>query len=311
MVEIINKNVAGGIAGRRPGKPRGAVIHNDYGAMTPKDYVAWLAKRKANGQLNLGFAQYYINRSQIARIEDTYNEAWHTANKEGNEWYLGYEVVESYGNTVTDADFIENENMTFMQVAEDFHYYGLKPNTTTIKLHKQFSSTSCPHKSWELHGRSNTSVQNYFIKKVKEYMNLGKTVDQMIKTTTKKVVVITGYGHVENEGWIPMNNEMIGTTGKSLRLEAFNLIAKVNGKSVNVSGAVHIQDLGDVAVNTNLFGTMGLLKRIEAVKFNIDSAVEYRVHQETSGWSKWVKNNAWCGVKGKEKQIEAIQFRTV
>ena len=311
MVEIINKNVAGGIAGRRSGKPKGAVIHNDYGAMTPKDYVAWLAKRKANGQLNLGFAQYYINRKQIARIEDTFNKAWHTATNEGNAWYLGYEVTQSFGEVVTDAEFIENENMTFMQVAEDFHFYDLKPNTITIRLHKQFSSTSCPHRSWELHGRSNSSVQNYFINKVKHYMTLGKTVNEMIKKENSKNIIITGYGHVENLGWEPMHNLTIGTTGKSLRLEAFNLVIKVNGKDVIAKGAVHIEDFGDVAVNTNLFGTMGLKKQLEGVKVNIDPSVEYRVHQQTSGWSGWAKNNTWCGIKGKRKQIEAIQFRTV
>ncbi|WP_051910492.1 N-acetylmuramoyl-L-alanine amidase [Carnobacterium pleistocenium] len=311
MVEIINKNVAGGIAGRRSGNPKGAVIHNDYGAMTPKDYVSWLAKRKANGQLNLGFAQYYINRDQIARIEDTFNKAWHTATNEGNGWFLGYEVTQSFGDVVTDAEFIENENMTFMQVAEDFHFYGLKPNTTTIRLHKQFSSTSCPHRSWELHGWSNSSVQNYFVKKVKEYMNLGKTVDQMIKATNKKVVIIAGSGHIETEGWKTMNNLTVGMTGKSRRLEAFNLIVKVDGKPVNVKGSLHIEDLGDVTNNTNLFGTMGISKRIESVKLNIDAAIEYRVHQQSSGWSKWTKNNQWCGIKGKRKRIEAIQFRVV
>lgn len=311
MVKVINKTVTGGVAGRRSGNPKGAIIHNDYGAMTPEEYIAWLARRKAAGQLSKGFAHYYINRDQIARVENTYNKAWHASNPEGNAWYLGYEVVESFGKTVTDAEFIENENMVFMQVAEDFHFYGIKPNTTTIRLHKQFSSTSCPHKSWELHGRSNASVQKYFIDKVKHYMNLGKTVNEMIKKESGKNIIITGYGHVEDLGWQPMDKLTLGTTGKSLRLEAFNLVIKVNGKDVLPKGSVHVQDIGDAAVNTNLFGTMGLTKQLEAVKLNIDSAVEYRVHQQTTGWSGWAKNNTWCGVKGKNKRIEAVQFRIV
>ena len=74
-----------------------------------------------------------------------------------------------------------NEDMVLRQVAEDFHFYGLKPNTSTIKLHKEFTSTSCPHRSWDLHGKSNASVKAHFINRVAHYMSLGKTVEEMLK----------------------------------------------------------------------------------------------------------------------------------
>ena len=181
VTKINRDDIINGKAGKRPGKPKGAVIHNDYGAMSPQEYVKWLIRRKASGQLNLGFAPYYINSSAILRADNTNNKAWHTANNEGNIWYLGYEVTESYYGIIGDKEFIKNEDMTLRQVAEDFHYYGLKPNRDTVRLHKQFSSTSCPHRSWDLHGKSTNAVKDYFIKKVANYMNLGKTVEEMLK----------------------------------------------------------------------------------------------------------------------------------
>lgn len=191
VIKINRDDIINGKAGKRPGKPKGAVIHNDYGAMSPEEYAPWLLKRKANGQLGLGFAPYYSNRLAILRADNTNNKAWHTANNEGNIWYLGYEVVESYYGIISDKDFILNEDMTLRQVAEDFHFYGLKPNRNTIKLHKEFSSTSCPHRSWDLHGKSTNAVKDYFINKIAHYMSLGKTVEDMLKKEGVSVPVAT------------------------------------------------------------------------------------------------------------------------
>lgn len=181
VTRINRDDIINGKAGKRPGKPKGGVVHNDYGAMTPRQYVAWLIARRKEGRLGLGFAPYYINSEAILRADNTNNKAWHTANNEGNIWYLGYEVVQSYYGIISDKEFIKNEDMTLRQVAEDFHYYGLKPNRDTIRLHSQFSSTSCPHRSWDLHGKTTNSVKDYFIAKVARYMSLGKTVEEMLK----------------------------------------------------------------------------------------------------------------------------------
>lgn len=181
-VKKINRDdIINGKAGKRPGKPKGAVFHNDYGAMTPEAYTPWLINRKKNGQLGLGFAPYYINRTSILRADNTNNKAWHTANNEGNTWYLGYEVTQSYYGIISDKEFMLNEDMTLRQMAEDFHYYGLKPNRNTVRLHKEFSSTSCPHRSWDLHGKSTNAVKDFLISKIAHYMSLGKTVEEMLK----------------------------------------------------------------------------------------------------------------------------------
>lgn len=177
MVEVINKSVCRGVAGRRSGRVKGVVIHNDAGSITAtaKAYLNSLGVM-TNSQLANGFAHYYIDRNTIVRTEDTYNMAWHTANSDGNANYIGYEVCQSYG--ASDKDFLANEQMVFKQVAEDLKYYGLPANRDTVRLHKEFVATACPHRSWELHGKSINSVKDYFIKEIKKYMNGGNTVSK-------------------------------------------------------------------------------------------------------------------------------------
>ena len=159
-----------GIAGKRPNPtPKGIVIHNDAGSIyaTATQYVNGLAVMSPT-QLANGFAHYYIDRNTIARVEDTFNAAWHTANPEGNLNYVGYEVCQSMG--ASDADFLANEQMTFKQVAEDMKFWGMHPNRDTVRLHKEFVPTACPHRSWELHGKETNAVKDYFISQIKKYM---------------------------------------------------------------------------------------------------------------------------------------------
>lgn len=169
--------------------PLGVIIHNDYGRMNALEYEGWL-RRSRVPKPDLGFAHYYIDRNTIARYVPTDKSAWHAGDGGkgvGNRRYIGYEVVQSLGpqyGEITQAQFIENENMTLRQAAEDLQFYKLKPNRTTVKLHNQFASTSCPHLSQSIHGRG-VKVQDYFIGRIKYYISLGKTVKEMIDNENK------------------------------------------------------------------------------------------------------------------------------
>ena len=177
MVQRINKSYLN-VGNLRSIK--GVVIHNDAGSAgaTAFWYVDWLAQRNKE----LGIAHYYIDRYTIFRAVDTYKIAYHTGDgvtrTSGNGNYIGYEVCQSMG--ASDADFIANENMTLMQVAEDMLFYKLPVNRDTVRLHREFIQTDCPHRSWELHGKSANAVKDYFIAKIKHYQSLGNTVDEMI-----------------------------------------------------------------------------------------------------------------------------------
>ena len=183
MVNIINHNIFNGIAGARPtNAPKYYVLHNDAGSKTAEGYIEWLQERYDNGKSDLGFAHYYIDRYSIVRVEETYNGAWSAANPDANLYSLSYEVTQQF--STSDDEFIENENMVLMQMAEDMTFYGATPNYDNIKFHNEFSATSCPERSLKLHGGDNDSLRDYVIEKITYYQSLGSTVQEMIDNDT-------------------------------------------------------------------------------------------------------------------------------
>lgn len=159
------------------------VIHNDAGSMTPEQYVNWLRNRDKS----LGIAHYYCNRNTIARVIDTFNIGYHTGDWWSNCRSIGYEVCESM--KVSDEEFLQNEDMTLMQAAEDLIYYGLPINTQTVRLHHEFVPTTCPHRSMELHGNSTDSVKEYFVNRMRYFATLGNTVEEMLGQVSEEPTV--------------------------------------------------------------------------------------------------------------------------
>ena len=170
------------------GKPKGAIIHNDAGRMSALDYITWLkmARTPNTSKAELGFANYYIDRNDIVRVATTTIGGYAAANPYYNKNFLHYEVCQQLG--ANNADWLANERAVFMQVAEDFHYYGLKPSMETIVLHHDISrtGTSCPKRSMQTHGGSYPAVRKYFINQVAYYMSLGKTVKDMVNALNNK-----------------------------------------------------------------------------------------------------------------------------
>lgn len=168
------KDYGKGFAGARGSwKPKGVVIHNTAGkGDTALGYLnSVIPNRVRNEQMQLGYTHYYIDSQNVVQVADTRDGAWHTANAEGNMNYVGYEVCDSYG---AEKDFLANEQATFKQIAEDMNFWGIKPNRNTVRLHREFYATACPHRSWELHGKDVNKVKDYFISQIKKYMEEDK-----------------------------------------------------------------------------------------------------------------------------------------
>lgn len=153
-----------GIAGRRNGKVKGVVIHNDAGSNAANGafYKGYINNNNAAN----GFAHYYVASDGIVQIENEANMAWHTANPDGNANFIGIEACQSMGNL---AQFLDNEKRALKLAAEILKRHGLQANTTTVRLHNTFSPTACPHRSQEQHGAGN-ATQAYFIAEIKKYM---------------------------------------------------------------------------------------------------------------------------------------------
>lgn len=155
-----------GVAGRRGRNPAGVVVHNDAASVnaTAAYYRAWLPTHNAAN----GFAHYYVCSDGIYQAELETNMAWHTANSNGNANYVGIEACQSFAGQ---AIYLNNEERSFKLAAEVLKRYGLRPNKTTVMLHKQFSATACPHRSSELHGVLVSAVQEYHIARITAYMD--------------------------------------------------------------------------------------------------------------------------------------------
>ncbi|CRV35082.1 SH3 domain-containing protein [Staphylococcus saprophyticus] len=77
--------------------------------------------------------------------------------------------------------FLANEQASFQEAARLLNKWGLKANRNTIRLHMEFSQTSCPHRSMKLHTGFDPVTQgvpsqaiklklkDYFIKQIRAY----------------------------------------------------------------------------------------------------------------------------------------------
>lgn len=259
MVKQLNVNLIGGVAGRRAtSNPKGVVIHNDAGSLSAEQYVYDFLP---NHNLQAGFAHYYCDRNTVARVENTYNMAWHTASSEGNTWYVGYEVVQSM--SATDKEFLANEQATFKQVAEDLQFWGLPANRQTVRLHREFVATACPHRSWQLHGQSVNAVKDYFIEQIKLYMN-GTPTSVEVPRDEIEIKYVPNYGVLtfNRAGQSYLDSNLIfkhGTRWKSSGIELINnrpmyqvsLNMYVPKEFTNQAGLVEINAISGIdAVNS-------------------------------------------------------------
>lgn len=162
------------------GKPSLYVLHNDAGSMSARDYLSWLRTNRAPGtnKAALGFAHYYGDRNTMVRVQNTTRIAWAMGNYWANQRALSYEVCQQF--SASDAQWIANEDAVLMQMAEDMTFYGAKPNGNNIKFHHEYSSTSCPARSMQVHGRTE-QMRAYVIAKIQKYQSLGKTVSEMVR----------------------------------------------------------------------------------------------------------------------------------
>ena len=178
-IETINHTINYKMA-NRSGNVKGVVIHNTAGNATAKQDYNNL-RNASVARYEAGIAHYYIDRNTVWRAIDTYSVAWHVADANGNNSYIGYEVNESMN--ASNKDFMANEQAVFKKAAADMLYYGLPVNRDTVMLHNQFVPTACPHRSMAIHtgfdpvrqGAAPTNIKNqlkdYFIKEIKKYYN--------------------------------------------------------------------------------------------------------------------------------------------
>lgn len=126
--------------------------------------------------------------------------------------------------------------------------------------------------------------------------------------------------HVQNKGWLATTgvHAILGTTGKSLRLEDLRLRLP-NDADVGIQFDSWVQNRGwsGWIEEGKESGNTGKSLRMEAIKIRLTGArasyfdVMYRVHTEGFGWSGWTKNGQPAGFQGYGKRIEAVEVKMV
>lgn len=165
-------------------KPKSVVIHNDAGGSTGKQYENSLVNATTQRYQN-GVAHAYASKGYVWEGISEDKIAWHTGDGTGkgtgNHEAYGIEVCQSM--SASDAEFLKNEQTVFQFVADKLKKWGLPANRNTIRLHMEYVSTACPHRSMKLHtgfdpvksGRPSQAIMNklkdYFIKQIKSYMD--------------------------------------------------------------------------------------------------------------------------------------------
>ena len=123
---------------------------------------------------------------------------------------------------------------------------------------------------------------------------------------------------VASKGWLSQvsGRQVVGTTGQSLRMEAFKLSVE-SGVSGGIEYRAYIQDTGWQGWKRDgaIAGTEGESKRIEAIQIRLSGDlskyfdVYYQAHSERLGWLGWAKNGASAGTTKISLRLEA--FRVV
>ncbi|ERK32058.1 glucosaminidase domain-containing protein [Clostridium intestinale] len=143
---------------------------------------------------------------------------------------------------------------------------------------------------------------------------------KMIEAKAASDVSIGYSAHVQNIGdkQRVYDGQLMGTEGKSFRLEGINiaLINPISGMSIKYR--VHIQNIGWTNwLSSNQYaGTKGQSLRIEAIEIKLEGApgnyhVEYQAHVQDIGWQSWVKDGQTAGTTGQSKRVEALRVKLV
>jgi len=161
-------------------------------------------------------------------------------------------------------------------------------------------------------------------------------------TATTETANVQYRGHVQDYGDVPTNgtwvqeDNQLGTTGESKRIEGFK-IELTDGNTlpagtqirynVHVENEGWLHDKNDI-VNTGSWekdgafaGSVAKSQRVEAIEIVLTDAngvkldgysVQYMVHGEDYGWSQgWVADGAIAGTEGQSKRLEAIRIKIV
>ena len=125
--------------------------------------------------------------------------------------------------------------------------------------------------------------------------------------------------HVEDIGWQDYveDGAIIGTVGKSLRVESLKIQLKNVPSTAHIKYRVYVDGKGwtNYAQDGGQAGTTGQKRMIEAIQIEIEGldgyTIEYQAHVQNVGWQSWASNGMSAGTIEQGLRVEAARFRIV
>lgn len=286
------------------------VIHHMAGNLTVETCGNVFAPRSRRASSNYGIG----SDGRVGMYVEEKDRAWTTGNQIDHSSVTIEVADDVIGNGWHSSDKAMNK---LVELCTDIcrrngiaklNYTGGKSGN--LLMHKWYQATDCP-------GAYLESKFPWIASEVNKKLSGNTDPDGEVKAggtvqTKKDETGDVNYSvHTRGNGWMNQrcDGDMAGTTGQNRRIEAIKLWMK-NGTIKSVT--VHVRSDGDKTYNNptkdTVIGTTGKKKRIEAIKIESDIPLRYRVHQKTYGWSGWKNNGEFAGIKGKSKQLEAMEI---
>ena len=149
--------------------------------------------------------------------------------------------------------------------------------------------------------------------------------------------------YIHSLGWesdYKTSNEISGTTGKALPLEAIQVrLTGELGRFYEAQYRTHISNIGwtDWVKDDEISGKAGGSQKIEGIQIKLTkkevpdpepttevtpamtpeptvaeiSKLTYRTHAQDIGWQNWVENGQMAGTTGQSKRLEAVEVKLV
>ena len=158
------------------------------------------------------------------------------------------------------------------------------------------------------------------------YSNNNQLLDtKKVKIVIDRTMKVLYSAHVQNIGWqnYVRNGEIIGTTGRGLRIEAIKISLRNVPENIKVEYRAHVQGIGwqNWKQDSEIAGTIGEGLRLEALEIRIidtntnreanNMTIQYEAHTETYGWQKEKVDGETSGTVGDGLRLEALKIKLI
>lgn len=239
-------------------------------------------------------AHYFVDDNSIYQVVEENQAAWHCGDG-GNRYGIGNH--NSIGIEMCGTDNGNISEKTINNTIELVKSLQAKYKLSNDKVvrHYDASRKCCP---------SQFSANNW-----------ARWIDFKARLVTRKDFTIEATVNIQSKGiqkFKGVNDLVIGTVGKGLRLEAIS----INISDVDIFYDVHMQNVGDVkgSIEGQIEGSIGQAKRLEGITINVKNIPEgytlkYRTHIQNIGWTNWSTSGQFSGTKGKGLRMEAVEIK--